>query len=145
MTYRILYQQNFRPHFCPREFTVHLYRNVGASRRRRTHQRLWRKASWSSRWQPFCHAQKSWQNMTITIGHKSHNWCGRSGQARKPLRVEIHGAEQIIFWQPSDVKSTIERNPPSGPSLIAKSRKYYAHRDWTNAVARELSGSGAQK
>jgi len=62
-------------------------------------------------------------------GYKSHNWCGRSRQARKPLRVEIRGTEQILFWQPSDVESTVERNPSSGLSLIAESWKnYYALR-----------------
>lgn len=70
-------------------------------------------------------------------GHKSHNWCGRSGRARKPLRVEIHGTEQILFWQPSDVESTVEHNPSSGLSAYCGITKELCAP--AIAVARELS------
>lgn len=68
-------------------------------------------------------------------GHKSHNrceksdgrtgWTRRGGESLSPNR-NIHGTEQILFWQPSSEESTVERNPPSGLSLIAELQRNYA-------------------
>jgi len=50
---------------------------------------------------------------------------GRGEKASRPNR-NIHGTEQILFWQPSSEESTVERNPPSGLSLIAELQRNYA-------------------
>lgn len=144
MTYRILYQQNFRTNrLLSPKFTVLLYRcNVGASKTQNASKVLAKS--------PMIHAVAALLSWIKELtkhdnhnGHKFHNWCGRSRQERKPLRVEIRGTEQILFWQPSDVESTVERNPSSGLSLIAESWKNYAYCDWTNCSETIWIESGA--
>lgn len=90
------------------------------------------------------------KELTKHDSHKSHNRCEKSdgrtdGRTRReslsPNR-NIHGTEQILFWQPSSEESTVERNPPSGLSLIAELQRNYAAWDsssTTQSVANSRS------
>lgn len=90
------------------------------------------------------------KELTKHDSHKSHNRCEKSdgrtdGRTRREslsLNRNIHETEQILFWQPSSEESTVERNPPSGLSLIAELQRNYAAWDsssTTQSVANSRS------
>lgn len=83
------------------------------------------KSSWSSRCQPFCRWQRSWQNMTIITAITSHNWRGWSATSVRPTKLAAFATEAFVLDKHYFDKS-LERNTHPSLGFIAVLRKNYA-------------------